>query len=174
MIPATSIPLSIKKISETLEKNGFEVVQSFQELKSANLDFIYSVNVLEHIEDDQDILKNCFERLHAGGRLYLYVPAFMHLYTSMDKKVGHHRRYTRQGLEKQVREAGFKVVFSRYTDSIGYFATLAYKIFGSRKGDINTGTIGLYDRYLFPLSQRLDHLVGRVFGKNVHLLAVKP
>jgi len=56
--------------------NGFE--QTF--------DLIYSFNVLEHIENDVDILKCFYNKLNKGGRIIIYVPACQFLFSSMDKK----------------------------------------------------------------------------------------
>ena len=44
--------------------------------------------------------------LKPGGLLLVYVPAFALLWTRMDDKVGHQRRYTRGGLEARLRERG--------------------------------------------------------------------
>jgi predicted SAM-dependent methyltransferase len=45
-------------------------------LEDASVDFLYTLNVLEHIEDDVSALKVCFEKIKPGGRLLIYVPAF--------------------------------------------------------------------------------------------------
>src|SRR5689334_21663708 len=99
-------------------------------------------------------------KLKKGGRLLVYVPAFQILFSSMDRKVGHVRRYTRQDLAEKVTAAGFRVVDNSYVDSIGFFVTLLYKLIGSDSGDINRKALIIYDRVLFPLSRLLD----RVFG----------
>jgi hypothetical protein len=56
-------------------------------------------------------------------------------------------------------------------DSLGTMATLAYKVAGNRRGDISTRSVGAYDRYLFPASRVLDRVTGRLFGKNLALVA---
>jgi hypothetical protein len=38
-------------------------------------------------------------------------------------------------------------------------------------GRLNERTIVFYDRFLFPLSQVLDRLLGRLLGKNLLVLA---
>lgn len=72
-------------------------------------DLIYSYNVLEHIKDDVLILKILKEKLNPGGVLLLYLPAFQCLYSSMDKKVGHYRRYTRPRLMSLLQQSGFVI-----------------------------------------------------------------
>jgi putative flippase GtrA/ubiquinone/menaquinone biosynthesis C-methylase UbiE len=158
---------------DTLRASDLPVFTRLDAVDEASMDFIYSFNVLEHIEDDQSVL----ERLHAcltkGGRLLLFVPAFECLYSAMDRKVGHFRRYRRQMLETQLRAAGFTIEASRYADSIGFLASLVYKYFGSRSGVITPSSVTLYDRYLFPLSRLLDRLASPFLGKNLMVIARK-
>lgn len=134
---------------------------------------IYSVNVLEHIEDDGAVLSLLHDKLKPGGRLFIYVPAFQVLYSSMDRKVGHFRRYSRGGLNEKVRAAGFRVVHSGYADSIGFAASLLYKWLGNDSGDINRAALKIYDRFVFPASRVLDTLTFHSFGKNLALVAEK-
>lgn len=145
-----------------------------RELSDESYDSIYSFNVLEHIEDDGAALSELYRLLAPGGRLLIYVPAFQILFSSMDHKVGHHRRYRRRQLMTRVTESGFDVATCRYVDSLGFFAALLYRLIDRGQGEINRSALALYDRYVFPLSRLLDRLAGRLLGKNVLLLARKP
>jgi SAM-dependent methyltransferase len=136
-----------------------------------SIDCIYTLNVLEHIEDDLATIRALGERLVRGGRLVIYVPAFQSLYTSMDRKVGHVRRYRRADLRAKVETAGLTVLRSEYVDSLGFAATLAFRAFGPKSGDIDRDAVRAYDRYAFPLSRRLDRALNRVVGKNVLVVA---
>ena len=71
------------------------------------------------------------ERLVLGGTLVVYVPAFKVLFTSMDRKVGHVRRYRRTDLRAKVETAGLTVLRSEYVDSLGFAATLAFRAFAN-------------------------------------------
>ena len=77
-------------------------------MPDASFNYIYTLNVLEHIEDDAAALRSLHAKLTDGGKLLIYVPAFPVLYTSMDAKVGHVRRYTRDTLMTRVTAAGFQ------------------------------------------------------------------
>jgi predicted SAM-dependent methyltransferase len=57
---------------------------------------IYSSNVLEHIEDDSRALNEMFAKLQINGKLAIYVPAFMFLFSDLDIKAGHFRRYSKK------------------------------------------------------------------------------
>jgi SAM-dependent methyltransferase len=157
-----------------LMSSGLPAVASLGELTPASFDFIYTFNVLEHIEDDRAQVRELARVLKPGGTLLIYVPAFQVLYSEMDRKVGHFRRYRRDSLAGIVEAGGLKVVYCRYADSLGFLATIAYKMIGAKDGSIDSGSIRLYDRYIFPLSRTLDAVAGLALGKNVMAVAVKP
>jgi len=141
------------------------------ELADGSFHCIYSLNVLEHIPDDVAALTQLRSKLTTGGTLLIYVPAFPLLYTSMDAKVGHVRRYTRRTLIAAVRTAGFTVESCSYVDSLGFFATLLFKVGDNGSGDINRRALQLYDRAIFPVSRVFDLVTRRWFGKNLLLIA---
>jgi SAM-dependent methyltransferase len=157
-----------------LERRGFQTASALADVGDASLDFIYSSNVLEHIEDDVATLVDLRRKLRPGGRLFLYVPAFQSLYSSMDRAVGHHRRYERGSLGQKLRDAGFEVEDSYYADFLGYFVTRLFKAIGNDTGKINPFTLMVYDRAVFPVGQLIEKL-GRVpLGKNIVAIARKP
>ena len=156
-----------------LRQQGLEVSDSIDAIADVSVDYIYSLNVLEHIDDDQAILAAWHRKLRPGGRITIYVPAFPSLYTSMDRKVGHVRRYTKQELIEKVSLAGFDVARARYADSLGYLATLLYKYSGKQDGSVDEAMLRLYDQYIFPVSRLIDCVAGAVIGKNLVVQAVK-
>jgi SAM-dependent methyltransferase len=155
-----------------LAERGIRAVAAVADLADRSFDYAYTLNVLEHIEDDVAALRD-LHALVAGG-LLVYVPAFPILYTSMDAKVGHVRRYTRASLTACVSAAGYRIEKVAYADSLGFFATLLFKAAGNRSGDVNPSMLRLYDRFVFPVSRLVDKLMGHWFGKNLLLVARKP
>jgi SAM-dependent methyltransferase len=161
-----------RDLQGVLQAKGYEVVDLDEVSASADrYDVIYTLNVLEHIKNDQEAAEQLASLLAPGGKLVIYVPAFEILFTSMDVKVEHFRRYRRANLNRILRNAGLEIVESRYCDPLGFFATLAYKVLGRADGTINPGALKLYDRVVFPVSKALQSVFGRVFGKNVLVVA---
>ncbi len=150
---------------------GFRAWPSLADLDGDQFPTVYTLNVLEHIEDDVETLRSLYQVTAPGGSLVVYVPAFPVLYTAMDRKVGHVRRYRKEQLIQRVAGAGFRVRSCRYADSLGFLATLAYRLAGNRRGDINTRSVAAYDRFVFPASRRFDLLAAPWFGKNLVLVA---
>jgi len=160
---------------QVIVAKGFNAYENVSELRQVVIPYVFTLNVLEHIEDDVAALGDLFRLLAPGGRLFVYVPAFPALFTSMDSHVGHHRRYRLRGLVKRVEDAGFVVEKSAYTDALGFFATLAFKLFDKPEpAPLNPKLVRFYDRVLFPLSRLLSIPLGKVLGKNVFVVATKP
>jgi SAM-dependent methyltransferase len=153
-----------------LQADGFDAAESLDEVAPQSLDFLFSYNVLEHIEDDAGVVKAFHRALKPGAPLLVYVPAFTVLYGPMDRAVGHVRRYRRNGLIDLVESAGFAVDACHYCDSMGFAAALAYRV-AHGSGQLDERAVKLYDRFLFPASRRLDKLAHRFFGKNLVLIA---
>ena len=103
----------------------------------------------------------------------MYAPAFPFLHSSMDRRAGHCRRYTKSILTARINRAGLQVVDCHYADSLGVLATLVYKACGSRNGDISIRALRAYDTFVFPFSRFADRRVERFAGKNVFALAIR-
>jgi len=157
-----------------LAQQGLRVVANTADLPAQSFDYAYTFNVLEHIPDDVEALRGLKAKLVPGACLLIYVPAFQVLYTSMDANVGHVRRYSRDALVRNVVAAGFKVEGAEYVDSLGYFATLVFKMTDRGSGDVNPRMLRVYDRIIFPVSRLLDRIFHRWFGKNLLLVARNP
>jgi len=72
-------------------------------------DTVVCLNVVEHLEDDVGALRNIWSVLEPGGRAVILVPNDPNLYGSLDKVLGHCRRYTTEQLVAVSQEAGFHV-----------------------------------------------------------------
>jgi SAM-dependent methyltransferase len=150
---------------------GLQVSASIDDLTDGTVDYLYTLNVLEHIEEEAPCLQQMRRKLKAGGTLLIYVPAFQVLFSSMDRKVGHFRRYTRTGLVNMLKAQEFQVIRARYADSIGFAAALVFRLFGNDSGALNRGALVFYDRFVFPVSRLCDFAFKYLFGKNVVVVA---
>lgn len=133
---------------------------------NAKPDTIIYVNVLEHIEDDAGELQKVYETLEPGGHCLIFVPAFMSLYGAFDEKVGHFRRYTKNELEEKGKNAGFKVVKSKYFDFVGIFPWyIKYKLLKS--DSLESGAVTAYDKFAVPVTKQFERFLKFPVGKNI-------
>ncbi|MET1414980.1 methyltransferase domain-containing protein [Roseibium sp. HPY-6] len=157
-----------------LISKGYETLQDISGVD--NFDFVFSSNVLEHIEDDQEILKCIFDRLEKNGQIVLYLPAFQKLFSDLDASVGHYRRYDKRMLVDKLTSAGFRVEEVFYADCVGFFISLFFRYFGysADKGLASPSRLETYDKFIFPFSKALDSLgLKHFFGKNICVRAKK-
>jgi 2-polyprenyl-3-methyl-5-hydroxy-6-metoxy-1,4-benzoquinol methylase len=78
---------------------------------NAQFDLIGLFDVLEHLPDDETILKNLQSMLRPGGRLFLTVPAHPSLWSYFDTASHHCRRYKPTELKARLHCAGFRVEY---------------------------------------------------------------
>ena len=82
-------------------------------------DVIGLFDVLEHLPDDKQILRDISDLLSPGGFLILTVPAHMSLWSYFDEASHHCRRYEAAELKRKVLRAGFEIdYFTEYMASI--------------------------------------------------------
>ena len=139
---------------------------------STTCDAILSINVLEHIREDEAELKKYAQFLRtARGVLCLFVPARPEIYSPMDKDFGHFRRYTSRELKAKLHVAGFSILSLHYFNFVGYFAwwlnfcLLKKRIFEPAK-------VRLFDRAIFPLAHALEcKIIRPPFGQSLIAVA---
>lgn len=159
---------------EKLKARGMTAQGSLVGIGEATIDYAYTLNVLEHIEDDAAVLAQLLRVLKPGAALMVYVPAFPVLFSAFDQRIGHLRRYTRASLRSVLERAGFRLDQISYQDSLGFFAALAYRLLGPKDGSMNATLAIWFDRFVFPISRVLDRICSPFFGKNVLAYAHRP
>lgn len=87
----------------------------FLQLDARNMPFrghfnmIGAFDVIEHIEEDEQVLQQMHQTLKAGGTLVVTVPQHAWLWSGQDELARHERRYSRRELMDKVQAAGFTV-----------------------------------------------------------------
>jgi SAM-dependent methyltransferase len=133
------------------------------------------VNVLEHIEDDVGQLR--LLRQHVvpeGGSLCILVPARPELFSAIDVKFGHYRRYTAPALRKCLTAAGFTIDSLSYFNLVGYL--LWYVNFTLRgQTSFNPSLVAVFDRYIFQVCNVLERNLCRPpIGQSIIAIASRP
>jgi SAM-dependent methyltransferase len=98
-----------------VERLGLPDPDAARRLEQYRLDTVVALNVIEHIQHDLGAMATIRELLEPGGRFVMLVPAMPALYGSLDRGLGHVRRYTRSLVASRLSEAGLRV------DRIFYF-----------------------------------------------------
>jgi SAM-dependent methyltransferase len=135
-------------------------------------DSIVALNVVEHIEDHELAIRNCYKLLRQGGHIIILVPAYQFLYNRFDKELGHFRRYTKKKLKNLIATQGFEIIFSTYFNSVGM---AGWFVSGSvlKKKVIPSGQLKLYNK-LVPAFKVADKVVFKQMGLSTIAVGKKP
>jgi 2-polyprenyl-3-methyl-5-hydroxy-6-metoxy-1,4-benzoquinol methylase len=128
------------------------------------------INVLEHIEDDDEALRQVASGLRPGGTVAIFTPAFELLYSGFDAAAGHHRRYRLPELRAKVQRAGFTIREARYVNSAGFVAwLLTARALGLTPTSSRLALT--YDRYTVPIVRAAESRVVPPFGQSCLVIA---
>jgi len=90
-----------------------------ESIERALLDTIICLNVLEHVEADEVMLRRFRDYLAPGGKVVLLVPAGPGLYGTLDKAFGHCRRYDQAELAAKIQRAGLRLTDLKHFNALG-------------------------------------------------------
>jgi SAM-dependent methyltransferase len=137
---------------------------------SETFDVILYIDVLEHIADDHAEVQQVAAHLKPGGYLVVLAPAHQWFFSPFDQAIGHYRRYNRASLTA-LKPPGLTLQRVRYLDSVGLLASLGSRLLSQKMP--TPGQIQLWDKWMVPISRRLDRLVNYTIGKSVLGIWVK-
>lgn len=113
--------LKIKTIQADIEKCS---------LPKEYYDVICCFDVLEHLKNDQQTIGNIYQALKPGGYFIFTIPAFQFLFNQHDIAMEHLRRYSKQGINAQLKKAGFKIIRLDHWNTLLFPIIFVVRIFG--------------------------------------------
>ena len=116
----------------------------FAPLREA-VDTVLCLNVLEYVDDPATTIRAIHETLQIGGVLLVLVPQGRGLFGSIDKTLGHKRRFQADELGTLLEESGFEITRWIQLNKIG---TPAWWLYGRvlKSRHINKITLKLFDK----------------------------
>jgi 2-polyprenyl-3-methyl-5-hydroxy-6-metoxy-1,4-benzoquinol methylase len=142
------------------------------ELAEYRADTIVCLNVLEHLANDDVVLANMHRVIGRSGRVALLVPAYQSLYGSMDKVLGHCRRYTKEDLDVKLKAAGFAIKDLFYMNTVGvagwFFNNRILKITEEPRNQF-----AFFDRFVVPWLWKVETYARPPFGLSLIAIAEK-
>lgn len=131
------------------------------------------LNVLEHIADDVAALRSAARLVRPGGAVVVYVPAFNGAMSRFDRRIGHHRRYTRRTLAAALAAAGLPVQRLQYVNAVGLISWFLLMRCG-RMTPKDGPALRAYDATVIRAVARLERLVRPPFGQSLLAVARVP
>lgn len=128
----------------------------------SEFDIVGAFDVIEHIEDDEAVLRGIHRSLKPGGHLILTVPQHRFLWSRLDELVYHKRRYARRDLLEQLRRSGLDVMYVT-----SFVFTLFPLLLASRLLDRRSQTAS--DAAEFDRRVRFNPIVNRIFDRVMRI-----
>jgi len=98
---------------------------------------VTALDVIEHIENDFEIVKHIYDNLQRGAYFIASVPAYKFLWSYHDEMHMHYRRYTKRNFTDLLRKAGFEINFASYFNTFLFPLALAKRITEKKSIDPN-------------------------------------
>ncbi len=140
-----------------------------QRFRDLRLDSIFSTNLLEHVKDDVDVLRQMRDVVLPHGRVVNLVPAFRELYGPIDRAIGHYRRYERKELATKYAAAGLKVEKIKYFNLAGYLSWAWLRVRKSR--DVSRRQFRSFNAVV-PLFELFEWAIPPVIGSSLICIGV--
>ena len=149
----------------------YEIDLSLKEFNSEyselleKFDTVIALNVIEHITDDLLAIRNAKALLKNKGKLIILVPAGQWLYNSIDRELGHYRRYSKSGLINLMETAGLEVFECTYFNAAAIFG---WWFSGNilHEKTISPAKLNLYNR-MIPFFRVVDWFITPFTGISV-------
>ncbi len=148
-----------------------------------SFDLVTCLDVLEHVRNDLDAIRECYRVLRPRGCVVVSVPALDFLWSEHDEAVHHLRRYSRVGLNAKLAAGGFKVVKTTYAVSalcLPIFLVNFISAFRRRRLEPRTMLKEIPDWFnrllitLHGVENRIARVASLPFGTGLVCIARKP
>jgi SAM-dependent methyltransferase len=142
---------------------------------------ILLLDVIEHIDNDENVLRQVWRLLRPGGFAVITVPAYNWLWSRHDDLNNHKRRYTASTLRAPIERAGFRIRKLSYFNCILFplalVERLVLKALGSSPADgltIPFGPLNTFFKWLFELERFPLRKMRLPFGLSLIVVAKRP
>jgi SAM-dependent methyltransferase len=90
-------------------------------------DVVGAFDVLEHIKDDEQVMRNVHHALQDGGVFLATVPQYAWMWSELDELVHHQRRYSRRELVEKLQRTGFDLEY------VGSFVSSLFPLMAAKR-----------------------------------------
>lgn len=145
-----------------------------------HFDSVYSVHVMEHIEDDRRFLEQMLPLTRPGGSVIILVPALQFLFSQLDRNIGHYRRYNKKMIRVLVRGLPVQIEKLAYNNFLGvpgslYFSKIRKVNYQKDDAARRTffGLYGFFSKYVVPCARVIEKALPVPLGLNLTVVLRK-
>lgn len=154
---------------------GYSSVDGLKELDNT-YSLVGAFDVLEHVENDKELVKIVFKLLKPSGTFVVTVPAFQFLWSKHDVSHLHFRRYTMKQMVSLLESNGFELIYSRYWNVILFPLVAVMRILNisGSSGIGSRGVINNLFKFILNLEAWIVRFVPIPFGVSLVVSVRKP
>jgi len=145
-----------------------------------SFDLVLATDIVEHVDDDRQALREIARVLRPGGTVLLTVPAFNLLWGLQDRVAQHRRRYRLAPLAKQMEDAGLRIKRAYYFNFLLFVPILlarrlidALGVTLQSEGQVNTRFLNRILSGIFTMDIWSAPRLRPPFGVSILMLAGK-
>jgi SAM-dependent methyltransferase len=127
---------------------------------SAKYDAVFSLDVIEHIDDDQAALLKLAEYLKEDAWLITTVPAYQWLWSAHDDANHHKRRYTKTKYCDLLKSAGYEVYYASYFNTLLFPLAAISRLIGRLSSNSDQQAYSGLSLPIKPINALLQFLFG--------------
>jgi 2-polyprenyl-3-methyl-5-hydroxy-6-metoxy-1,4-benzoquinol methylase len=145
-----------------------------------HFDSVYSVHVMEHIQQDRQFLETQLALTRPGGNVIVMVPALPFLFSELDRNIGHYRRYNKRMVRTLVRGLPVEIRHMAYNNLLGVLGSLYFSKFrkinyqknAAAKSNFNS-VYHFFSEYVVPGIRVFERIVPVPLGLNLTIVLRK-
>jgi len=99
------------------------------DFEDSTFDIVIASDCLEHINDDRKALMEWHRVLKNQGKLIIFVPALMSIWSELDHISNHYRRYGRNELRLKLKNSKFKINRISFWNSLFFLPTFLIRLY---------------------------------------------
>jgi SAM-dependent methyltransferase len=148
--------------------------------KANSFDLIVASDILEHLNEDTNGIKEIHRTLKRGGKAIFTVPAFGFLWGMQDIVGMHKRRYSKKEFTRKIEREGFEIVRSSYFNFILFFPILIARrlihLLGLKiesENEINSPCINFFLKTIFSVEPHMLKYFSFPFGVSIFCITKK-
>jgi SAM-dependent methyltransferase len=168
---ADCVRRTIRLVGKSAKVDRGDIEKKKYAFGNKKFDCIVCLNVLEHIENDQQAIKNMTELLKPHGALVILVPIFDFLYGSIDASIHHFRRYDKDSLLQLLSKEHMEIKLAR---RLNFFGAIGWWFAGRV---LKTTTVRRRQLFLFnkiaPYILPMENVIEPPIGTSVLVVAQK-
>ncbi len=133
---------------------------------------VICVNVLEHIEEDEKALRNIKKILKNDGKLVLLVPANKWAFNTLDKELGHFRRYGKEELTKKIEKTGLHLENISLFNALGLVTWVVRNYLKGQEIQLTQKQVAAFD-LVVPVVKKIEKKFPMPIGISLIAVAKK-